>query len=165
VKRAPGRIRRALPLLAVLASWSGGPAVAACTVSAVGVTFGVYTPSSPAPLNANGSVTVNCALDSGFWQTYNFTASFSTGSSLSYASRQMVRSGGTQPLNYNLYNSSYAQVLGNGGGGTITVSGSIFVWLFDPSNAVATPMAGRIPPLQNAVPGSYLDTIIVTLNF
>jgi spore coat protein U-like protein len=152
-------------LVAALLACVALPARAACTVSAVGVAFGVYTPANPGNLDASGSINVTCTLDTGWWQTFNYTASFSTGSAPSYAPRQMVRSGGTQQLSYNIFNSGYSQVLGNGTGGTITVSGSIFVWLFDPSNSVVTPLAGRVPPLQNAVPGSYLDTIIVTLNF
>jgi spore coat protein U-like protein len=160
----PLRAARVVALLGV-ACCANGAAWAACTVTATGVAFGTYDPSSGTDRTANGSVSVACSLDAGLFQNYSFTASVSTGNAPSYASRYMVRAGGTERLNYNLYNASYSQVLGNGSAGTMTFQGSIFVWFLDPSNTLPFTIAGRIPAAQNARPGAYSDTIIVTLNY
>jgi spore coat protein U-like protein len=150
-------------VLCVAGSWSG-VAGAGCTLTATGIAFGVYNPSSATPLDSNGALTVTCTLDSGVTQNFNFTAVFGTGNG-TYASRYMLRSGGTERLYYNAYNAGYAQVYGNGSGGTASFTGRIRVWFFDPSNSLSTTVAGRIPQTQNAVPGSYADSLMVTLTF
>jgi spore coat protein U-like protein len=71
---------------------------------------------------------------------------------------------GPGTLNYNLYASAaYSNIWGDGSGATSVVSDSKFI-------AVGTTTTdytvyGRIPAGQDAAAGTYVDTIVVTLNY
>jgi spore coat protein U-like protein len=141
---------RAALALGVLAF--AGTAGAACTISAAtGPAFGSYDPLAPAPLDAAGSITYTCTPP-------RPTVQLSTGSSGTYSARTL-RSG-SATIRYNLYlDAARTQVWGDGSGGTWTDRAL-------PGNRTRTlPIYGRIPPLQDAVAGSYFDTIVVTFAF
>jgi spore coat protein U-like protein len=136
-----------------------GCAQAACSVSASGVAFGIYDATSASPDDATGTVTVNCTIISG---PAGYTIGLSTGGSGSYAARTLTSGGST--LSYQLYaNASRTQIWGNGSGGSTTVASSFFAALF---GGVAThQIYGRIPAGLVVSPGSYGDTIIVTVTY
>jgi spore coat protein U-like protein len=143
---------------------SSAHAAATCTAAATGPVFGVYNPLNASPTLANGTVSVTCTWTGGGTTTVNVVSSYSAGNSGSYATRFMLS--GVNRLNYNLYyDAAFTQIRGNGTGGSQTGGATLVV-----SNATRTASAssviyGRIPAGQNAVPGSYLDTITMTVTY
>ena len=68
---------------------------------------------------------------------------------------------GANQLNYQIYtNASRTTIWGDGSNGT----GSVALPVEIPDSASAT-LYGRVPALQSVPTGSYLDTIVVTVNF
>jgi spore coat protein U-like protein len=135
-----------------------------CTVSAIGVAFGTYTPGSE--LDSNGSVTVSCKSNLGIMGgTVNPVISISAGSSGRFASRTM--STGALTLQYNLYTSStYTQVWGDGTGGSSTVTDTVTIPVLSSAPVTATNVVyGQIPAADNPAPGTYSDTITVTVTY
>jgi spore coat protein U-like protein len=131
--------------------------VSSCTVSASGVAFGVYDPTSPAALASSGTIAVSCTVPSGHNPV---TIAFSTGSSGTFGARKMVS--GTDTLNYNLYlDAAYTQVWGDGTGNTVT--DTQFVTHGKP--AFSATVYGMMPALQSAAAGTFSDTITVTVSF
>lgn len=136
-----------------------GVAQAACSVSATGVAFGIYDTTAASPNEATGTISVNCTLLSGLG---GYTISLSMGSSGSYAARTMTSGGST--LSYNLYtDAARTQIWGNGSGGSATVGSFALVALL--GGLGTHQVYGRIPARLAANPGSYTDTIIVTVTY
>lgn len=141
-------------------------AAADCSLSSVGVAFGTYDLTAGAPNDSTGSVTVVCTHVSGGAQKVSYNLYLSTGGSGTYSQRQLRAGAGV--LNYNLFaNSARSSVWGNGAAGTTAPSGSFTVGpgVGNGRREVAYPVYGRIPALQDAQFGVYIDTIIVTLEF
>jgi spore coat protein U-like protein len=142
----------------------GDARAANCTVSAVGPNFGVYDPLRSSDTPANGSVTVSCTLTAPILEVVSIVASYSTGSSGSYSARSM-RSGANQ-LFYNLYlDAALTQICGNDTGGSQTSSNSLTLWFFNPQQSVTRTIYGNATKLQDVTPGSYGDTITVTVTY
>jgi len=143
--------------LALLGSAPARAAIASCNVSAVGVAFGTYTPLQAAPLDVSGTINIACA---GVTGRNTVTIDLSTGASNSYVNRTM--STGTATLSYNLYyDAAHSQVWGNGTGGS--VEGSTVIRRRAPSASL--PVYGSVAAGQDPAPGSYADTITVTVNY
>jgi spore coat protein U-like protein len=120
-----------------------------CTVSVVGPSFGVYDTTSKSPNDAVGRVQISCLSGA--------TVTVSTGGSATYFPRAM-RSGAAT-LAYNLFvDAARTRILGTWGGGTQV----IFV---PQGNNRSVPIFGRIPPLQDVDPGTYTDTLTVSVFF
>jgi spore coat protein U-like protein len=138
-----------------------------CTISTVGVAFGVYDPSLSTPDDSNGSVNVTCFYTGpGGADSTNYSVALSTGSGGSYAPRRL--SAGASRMNYNLFrDAGRSQIWGNGTAGTSIVTGNIKVGPGAGNNTRTAnhPVYGRIPALQDADTGNYSDTILVTLTF
>lgn len=149
-----------LTLLMLLAP-AMAQATVTCTASATAVAFGVYNPFSSSPLNTTGTVTVTCSTT--FIDSVSYTVSLSIGGGSSYAGRRM--NSGSNLLPYQLYkDAASSQIWGDGSGGTSTntYSGILF---FAPITNNHT-VYGRIPASQTTViPGSYTDTITVTVSY
>ena len=155
--------RGASLLLALVACGTAG-AAATCTISATGPAFGLYNPLNAAPTLANGSVTAACRWTGGGTTTVSMVSSYSTGNSGIYTTRRMLSNG--NPLNYNLYyDAAFTQIRGNGTGGSQTGSATLTVSSANRNVSTTSVIYGRIPAGQNAVPGSYLDTITVTITY
>jgi spore coat protein U-like protein len=137
-----------------------------CTVSAVGVNFGVYDPFIAAPDDSVGQITVTCTHVSGPATDVRYTVTLSTGGSGSYAPRRLRAGSGL--LGYNLWSDpALSTIWGNGSTGTVINSGSMKVGP-GVGNEVRTavhPIYGRIPALQDAAEGDYLDSIVATLTY
>jgi spore coat protein U-like protein len=161
-----GWTKARLALLVTLVALLHAPLAAAlvsCTTSASGVSFGVYNPLSAAPNVANGSLSITCSLLSGLPTNVPFSVSLSTGGSGTYAPRRLVT--GSYALGYNLYSSAtYTQIWGDGTGGSFFGTGSMPLTLPAPTRTVSVTMYGRIPAAQDVGPGSYADSIIVTVS-
>ncbi len=147
----------ALAALSGLASPLAHGQVFECSASATSVAFGTYTPLTPTPLVSTATVTVQCFV---FGQT-SVTVYLSTGASGTYTTRTLTS--GTYTLKYNLYlNAADTQIWGNGSGvsqiATLTLNPGF------PTTANAT-VYGAIAALQDPAPGTYTDTITVTVNY
>ena len=137
---------------------------AGCTASATGPAFGIYNPFGPAT-TANGVLTVTCTLIGGNGAAQvTAVASYSTGASGTYANRTLVS--GANVLNYNLYiDLAHTQTAGDGTAGTFT---STMSFKIIPPILTAQGQAtiyGLIPAPQSVNPGTYLDTINVTVSY
>lgn len=159
--------RVAFALLMLLAGTGTAHAVTDCSVTAVSLNFGVYDPALTTADDSVGSVTVMCRHVSGGADRINYTVSISNGlNGTSATTRAMVS--GTKRLNYGVFRDpARSQVWGNGTGGTVVASGSMTIGPGNGNNSrtVVHSVYGRIPQLQDAAPGTYADTLQVTLTF
>jgi len=141
--------------LAALALWlAPGVALAACTISASGVSFGSYNVFSDLPRDATGTVTYQCSPIA-----VNVQIQLNRGGASSFDPRQMRQ--GAATLDYNLYiDLTRTTIWGDGTGGTqvYTALAGVFI-------DIVVPIFGRIPARQNVPAGSYLDTITATIIF
>jgi len=120
------------------AAWAAG-----CTVSALGINFGVYDVFSNQPDDITGSITVSCAA--------------STSYSIAISSGRFMLSGQNK-LFYNLFvDSTRTGIWGDGTGGTSVVSTT--------DSGRAFPVYGRIEPRQNVAVGDYTDLVTVTVTY
>lgn len=170
MKSTPITSSRVLKLCALLAASAAvTPAMADvfCSVGATGVVFGTYNPASATPLNSSGQILVTCTLEpKAEAANVGYTVALSAGSSGSMTSRAMFS--GANFLVYNLYTTSgYTQIWGNGAAGSAVVTGSIKLGRStgDYSGTRAHTVHGRIPAIQDVLPGNYVDTIVVTVTY
>ena len=120
-----------------------------CQVSVTGPAFGAYSTVSPTPLDTVGQVQISCKSGAAI--------TVSTGGAGTFFPRAM-RSGAAT-LAYNLFvDAARTSILGTWGGGTQV----IFV---PQGNNRSVPIFGRIPPLQDVDPGTYTDTLTVSVFF
>jgi spore coat protein U-like protein len=148
---------------------SGGHALAAtdCSVTAVSLNFGVYDPALTSADDSVGSVTVTCRHVSGGADRINYTVAISNGLNGTSATTRAMAAG-TKRLGYGVFrDAARTQAWGNGIGGTVVATGSMTVGPGNGNNnkTVVHSVYGRIPQLQDAAPGTYADTLQVTLTF
>lgn len=127
-----------------------------CVITATNHDFGVYTPSSLADnINGTNTLTATCTLA----VPYSIGLDIGTGTGASAASRKMTRVGGTEMLNYSLYQAAdRLVVLGNTLGlDVITGLGT--------GLAIDHTVFGKIPAGQNVPAGNYADTVTATITF
>jgi spore coat protein U domain-containing protein, fimbrial subunit CupE1/2/3/6 len=163
--RAPCAIAASLVALGT-STTVGALSCLSATVTATGPAFGTYTPLNVGNTYSNGSVSVTCFISTALFGQASASVTLSAGSSGSFSPRKMLS--GTNGLNYNLYaDSAYTQVWGDGTAGTSTVTDNFtFILTGGLWQMVTTPVYGQIPAQQlSVVPGSYLDTITVTVNY
>jgi len=153
----------------VLFACSGRPAVAAvdCSVSATGVAFGIYDPFAATPDDSVGTVSVTCRhVPPTRAERINYTVTLSAGSSGTYSQRRMAA--GTTLLGYNLYaDGARSQVWADGSSATVMLTGNMVVGpgVGNGTRTATHTIYGRIPALQDVAPGSYTDSIVVTLSY
>jgi spore coat protein U-like protein len=141
------------------AAYSGG-ARADCTISTMPVSFGLYNPLTPTPNVATGTVTMTCTVLVGLFESW--TLALSAGNSNNFTARTMLN--GASPLSYNLYTTAaYSNVWGDGSGSTSVISGGALLSIG--TTVYPYTVYGRIPAGQDPAAGTFMDTIVVTLNF
>ncbi len=141
---------------AVLCIWP----ICQCSVAATPVAFGDIYPLSPAATGSSSSVTVNCSA--AVTLTVSWRVDLSAGGG-SIAARHMARVGGGT-LNYNLYTDPARSIVW--GENEQGVSSSTTLDLFGYAPPTVLPVYARVPGSQTLVPpGSYSDTIQVTITF
>jgi spore coat protein U-like protein len=164
------QIARALALLlCAVGVGVGGQAHAAadCSITAVSLNFGVYDPVVTTADDSAGTVTVTCRYLSGGAERVNYSVTLANGALGTSASTRKMAAGAGR-LGYNVFTDpARAQVWGTGTGGSVVASGSMTV---GPGNGNSTKsivhtVYGRVPQLQDAMPGTYNDTLLVTLTF
>jgi spore coat protein U-like protein len=132
-------------------------AITSCTVTATSVAFGVYTPLQATGLTSNGTIAVSC---SGVTGTNPIFIQLSTGTSGNYSTRTLKS--GANTLNYNLFaNASNSAIWGNGTGVSYEVE--TFIYNFAPTANLT--VYGTVNSGQDPAPGSYVDSITVTVNY
>jgi spore coat protein U-like protein len=126
-----------------------------CSVNASPLDFGVYDTESPAPLEVNGTIQARCSGNV-FFATFRL----SPGSSGDALNRELVSTNGV--LAYNLYTDpARTRIWGDGTGGT----GLVWRIAFRGQRRWDIPVYGRIFAGQDPWPGSYADSIVVTVTF
>ena len=156
-------IRTWLRLLCRTLLFIGAQAVHAqsCTVSSSNLAFGVYNPQLALPNQSVATVTVTCSAVISILVGY--TVSISTGGSGSYAARRMTT--GASNMNYQIYSDLLrTKVWGDGTGGSFAVNDGYLINVLVPIVKLY-PAYGQIPALQNAKPGSYGDSTVVTITY
>ncbi|HEU4459918.1 MAG TPA: spore coat U domain-containing protein [Methylibium sp.] len=162
------RVLRAL-LVAVAALASAGVVQAlclgplcSCSASTAPVTFGAVNPLAAGPSDSTGQVRVSCGGVAGLLIPYRIALSGGGGPSI--GARRLTS--GANSLAYGLFADPARLVTwGDASGGTV-VSGSILLDVLGLSPTVTHTVYGRIPAGQNsAIPGSYVDTITVTVTY
>ncbi|MGJ7537334.1 MULTISPECIES: spore coat protein U domain-containing protein [unclassified Variovorax] len=152
------------PAHATCTSTGLGTPTCSATISATALSFGSYSAATTSATTSTGTITVAATFSGSIFgtSTLSYTVSLSAGNSGTTTSRYM--SYGNYTLNYNLYTSStYGTVWA-----TSTVSGSASAsGGFGTRTASTThTVYGRLPTGQyTAAPGSYTDTITVTVTY
>lgn len=124
-----------------------------CVISAANHDFGIYTPSSPTDnINGSNTLTATCTLA----LPYTVGLNGGTGIGATAAARKMTRVGGTNLLEYSLYQTiDRLLVLSD----VLTLSG------MGTGLAIAHSVFGKITAAQNVPAGNYADTITATITF
>ncbi len=158
-------MRRALLAAAFVIAVPAAAEAASCTVSATGVSFGTYIPTSSSPTDNTGTTTVTCSATS---QTVQYSIALNAGqnSGGSFSNRRMGNGSSGAYLSYQLYSdSTRTTVWGDGSGGTSTVSDSYGCVTCVNQSRTYT-LYGRLSGGQfSASPGLYSDTITVIVTF
>lgn len=127
-----------------------------CGVTANNLVFSTYDPTSGSTVSNTTTVSVTCTLDT----AYQVGLDAGVGSGATVNTRKMTRtSGGTQTLNYSLYQDPAELIVWGNTLSTDTVSGT--------GNGLQQdiPVYGQIFASQNVPVASYEDTITVTVTF
>jgi spore coat protein U-like protein len=125
-----------------------------CTVSTDPVNFGTVS-SVTAIAHAAGMIRARCSNSTAY--TIAINAGLAPGAI--FASRRMLSASGVG-LVYSLYTeSARTNVWGDGTGGSVLPTG------VGTGTTQGYPVYGRIPAGQTVLPGSYTDTVTVTLTF
>jgi spore coat protein U-like protein len=130
-----------------------------CNIATSAVSFGTYDPlvvNLTAPLNGTGTVSTTCTNGLSNTITLDQGLYAASGSTAAVPLRQL-RSG-SAVMGYFLYqDTAHSVIFGNTGGTGETATGTGL-------NANAT-VYGQVTSGQNAIPGSYADTVTATVTF
>ena len=151
-----------LAAVLLLLTLAPGAQAASCQISATDLAFGQYRFNSAVDVLSTVTIAIqNCVPDAS-GADVSYTIAISAGGSADHGDRTMSGPGGA--LHYNLYaDPGYTLVWGDGGAGTVDVSGSFTVPL--QTSASHTGYA-RIPAGQTDVgPGQYADQLTITINY
>ncbi len=132
------------------------PGIAACGVSVTGLNFGSYNVFSTAPLRSVGSLSVTCNERLAPLVTITLGPSANTGVT---NPRGLRKSGSADVLRYNLFvDAAFSQLWGDGISGGVVLSNRVT------RNAAWNALVyGNLPALQNVSPGSYSDSLLITI--
>lgn len=153
----------ALALLAGSAQALCASPLCSCGVSTTALNFGALNPLAAGATDSAGSVQVSCGGVAGLLIPYRID--LSRGGGASYGARRLAS--GANLLAYNLYtDNSRLTVWGDGSGGSSPVESSLLLDLLGLAPPRTHTVYGRVPAGQSsAVPGSYVDTITVTVTY
>lgn len=123
----------------------------ACSTSATDLAFGAYTGTQ---LDSISTISVTCTLGTAYDIRLDDGANGST-----VTTRQMIRSGGSEVLNYSLFSDTLRTTNWGETDATDTVSG------LGTGLSIPHLVYGRIPASENVPAGSYSDTVTVTISY
>ena len=129
----------------------------ACNVSGSTLSFGTtINPIGAVPIDASSTLTVECTNSTTF--TLSLNAGINAGGFTNFSQRKLKN--GSYTLSYQLYtDSGRTTVWGDGTGGSSTYGGT------GTGNLQTVYLYGRLPTLTGAVPGTYTDTVTVTITY
>ena len=131
---------------------------ATCSATATTLAFNVYTPGAGAISN-NSTISVKCTKNT------PYTISLNRGTTTGGTVAQRLMASGANTLQYNLFTTAALnQIFGDGSGTSKTVAGTGA----GVATANAVTVFGQLPDSaanQAAIPGSYTDTITVTVSY
>jgi spore coat protein U-like protein len=127
--------------------------LSSCGVTALPLTFGIYSPTQSTNTTAQTTVVVTCTNGT----PYNVGLDAGAGSGATVASRKLTS--GSNLLNYSLYSDTgYSTVWGNTiGTNTVTGTGSGLSQTIN--------VYGSVTALQAVPAGSYTDSVTVSLTY
>lgn len=129
---------------------------AGCVIAATNHDFGSYLPSSATDnINGSNTITATCTLAT----LYDIGLDIGIGAGATAASRKMTRTGGTETLEYSLYQSADRLVVLGNTLGVDVISG------VGTGAAIDHTVFGKITAGQNVPAGNYVDTVTATINF
>lgn len=162
-----GKVLFAVALLAALKAEAGtasntfqvtATVTSACTVSGTTLNFGssIDPLAAATPIDTTSTLTVQCTNTTPYAVALN--AGANAGGASNFSSRTMKS--GSNTLGYQLYlDSGRSSVWGDGTASSSTSSGT------GTGSAQSLTIYGRLPSLANVVPGSYTDTVTVTISY
>ena len=165
----PMRLWHGLRLVMLCASLLGGAvpasAVTLCTVGATVLAFGSVSSLSSTATTSTATITVSCTTTLAALAAVPYTLSMGVSATSGTMTRSLAGLLGAR-LNYNVYTTAaYSSVWGDGSAGTSQVSGSVTpTTLAIPVTASHTAY-GKVPLPQVVTPGSYADSMTVTVNY
>ncbi len=152
---------------ALMPAWAGtatatfqvtATVVSACTVSGALLNFGssINPLTSGVPLYASSTLSVVCTNTTPY--SVALDAGTNAGGASSFSNRAMKN--GTHTLGYQLYqDSAHATVWGDGTSGSTQQAGT------GTGSTQSLTIYGSVPALSGVVPGSYTDTVTVTVSY
>lgn len=153
-----------------LAAAQPAPAAMTCSGSNASLPFGLYDAFSPVPLDTQATVTVSCTRVTNPPNDNppaKVTIDVGVGASQTSGSiqnRRLGRVGGGGLLNYNVYlDAGRLSVWGNSAG-VDTMSQTLNIPNKATRSATFT-FHGRLFVNQDVKPGTYTDTLVVTVNY
>lgn len=129
----------------------------ACNVSGSTLSFGTaINPIGTVPVDATSTLTIECTAATPY--SVSLSAGLNAGGATNFASRKMVN--GAYALGYQLYvDNTRSSVWGNGTAGSVVYSGN------GTGGVQSVTIYGRLPSLTGTVPGTYTDTVTVTVTY
>ncbi|WP_207553674.1 spore coat U domain-containing protein, partial [Teichococcus deserti] len=122
-----------------------------CSVTATNLAFGDYTPTAAS--DQTSTLTVLCTTNT------PYTIALNLGTAASATARAMTSAGTSTTLNYVLYRDASRTAVWGETTGTDTQAGT------GTGTNQAITVYGRVPANQRPQPGSYTDTVTVTLTY
>jgi spore coat protein U-like protein len=171
-RRRGSWVRRGLRAVFAAVSFFVVPAATlasvSCSVTAVSLNFGVYDVAATQPDDSVGTLTVTCNyVAPGGGTGVSYVVALSNGQNASTPSARAMADG-SQRLAYNVFDDAgRTRVWASGTGGTVVASGSMTVGpgVGNGTRTAIHTIYGRLPALQDAEPGTYLDTLVITLTY
>jgi spore coat protein U-like protein len=138
-----------------------------CSITTAGLAFGLYDAAATLPDDNATTITVTCVYVPPGATKVSYSVSASPGL---FATSALNRRMGAGPgrLSYNIFGDpARTQVFGTGTGGTVVASGSMTVGpgVGNGTRTASHVIYGRVPPLQDADAGAYLDSLVLTLDY
>jgi spore coat protein U-like protein len=161
------RLRSAALRIGLLLAAAQGASAAVtvnCTATAGPIAFPTYNPLNATADAITGPIKVTCSGSGTGSTNVTVGVTLSAGLSGNFANRTMLS--GTNVLYYNIYwSTTYSQVMGDGTGGSFAGTAGPFTVTAGGTNYATGTMYGLVPARQNAAPGTYSDTIVVTVTY
>ncbi len=131
-----------------------------CVTSATNLAFPNYTPGAGAK-SGSSTISVNCTKGTGY------TVALNAGTTTGTAFTQRLLASGANTLQYNLFkDAAFTTVFGDGTGSSQTATGTGAGMAA--ASATSITVYGQLPDSvtnQAATPGTYADTITVTVTY
>jgi spore coat protein U-like protein len=154
------RSTRVWVLLGLLLGSTAMLHAASCSLSVAGLSFGNFNLLDAAPRDSSSSLTVTCTGITGESVSYSLAAALAP----AYSGTRIMASG-SNSLRYNFFvDASRTVVFGDGTHGSTLIGGGMT--LSGSQGQAAHTIYARIEGHQNvAPPGSYGDTVVLTISY